>query len=419
MRWILTELDAVPAILTLLAVGLLVYTYLGYPVLLWVVGKLRAPLKTVSGEPTSWPTVTVIISAHNEEAVISRRIQNLLEQDYPQGCLQILIGSDGSTDGTHEEVARYRFAKVRLAAFAERRGKANVLNDLVAMATGEYLVFTDAATIFYPDSIKQLVTGFHRYPTAAVIGGELELRSPETSGNADGLYWRYEMFLKTNESQVGAGLGVSGAIYAIRRKDYRLLPPQTMADDFLEPMLIRLHTKGDVVLHPRAKAWQVTPAHVADEFHRRVRTGGGIFHVLLETWRLLLPHWGTVSWAYWSHKTLRLLGPWILLTALVGNLWALNHWAYQVLFVIQASVYGLGMSAGSVRVIPVVGKVAAAARYFLVLNAALAVGCLKFMFGMARPTWDRTQRSSEPVVTPPVWPELKPDKAAEEQRPAA
>jgi cellulose synthase/poly-beta-1,6-N-acetylglucosamine synthase-like glycosyltransferase len=419
MRSILTDLDAVPAILTLLAVGLLVYTYLGYPVLLWIVGKLRAPLNTVSGEPTSWPTVTVIISAHNEEAVISRRIRNLLEQDYPQGCLKILIGSDGSTDGTHEEVARYRFAKVRLAAFAERRGKANVLNDLVAMATGEYLVFTDAATIFYPDSIRQLVTGFHRYPTAAVIGGELELRCPETSGNADGLYWRYEMFLKTNESRVGAGLGASGAIYAIRRKDYRPLPPQTMADDLLEPMLIRLHTKGDVVLHSGARAWQVTPIHVADEFHRRVRTGGGIFHVLLETWRLLLPQWGTVALAYWSHKTLRLLGPWILLIALVGNVWALNHWGYQVLFVVQATVYGLGISAGRVRVIPVVGKVAVAARYFLVLNAALAVGCLKFMFGMARPTWDRTQRVSEHVVIPAAWPELKPQKAADEHRPAA
>ena len=419
MRSIFTDLDAVPAVFTLVALGVLVYTYLGYPVLLWIVSRLRTPLTTVSGEPTCWPTVTVIVSAHNEEAVISRRIQNLLEQNYPQECLQILIGSDGSTDGTHEAVARYRFAKVKLAAFSDRRGKASVLNDLAAMATGEYLVFTDAATVFYPDSIRQLMTGFYRYPTAAVIGGELELRSPERSGNADGLYWRYEMFLKMNESHVGAGLGVSGAIYAIRRKDYQSLPPQTMADDFLEPMLIRLRTKGDVVLHPRARAWQVTPVRVADEFHRRVRTGGGIFHVLLETWRLLLPQWGTVSWAYWSHKTLRLLGPWILLTALIGNLWMLNHWAYQVLFMLQASVYGLGMTAGKVRVIPVVGKVAGAARYFLVLNAALAVGCLKFMFGMARPTWDRTQRPSEPVGVAPAWPGLQPDKTGDEQRPAA
>jgi cellulose synthase/poly-beta-1,6-N-acetylglucosamine synthase-like glycosyltransferase len=419
MQSILTELDAVPAILTLLAVGLLVYTYIGYPALLWLVRKLRAPLKTVSGEPSRWPTVTVVISAHNEEVVISRRIQNLLEQDYPKDRLQILIGSDGSTDRTDEEVARYRFAKVQLGAFLDRRGKASVLNDLVAWATGEYLVFTDAATVFYPDSIKQLVTGFHRYPTAAVIGGKLELRCPETSGNADGLYWRYEMFLKTNESQVGAGLGASGAIYAIRRKDYQPLPPQTMADDLLEPLLIRMHTKGDVVLHPGARAWQVTPTHVADEFHRRVRTGGGIFHALLETWRLLLPQWGTVALAYWSHKALRLLGPWILLTAMVGNVWMLNHWAYRVLFVMQAAVYGLGVSAGRLHVIPVVGKAAVAARYFLVLNAALAVGCLKFLFGMARPTWDRTQRPSEHMAISPSWPEPEPQEATDEHRPAA
>ncbi len=411
MHSFLSEFDTVSAIFTLLALGLLVYTYLGYPVVLWLVGKLRAPLKTASGGPSRWPTVTVMISAHNEEAVISRRIQNLLEQDYPKDHLQILIGSDGSTDRTNEEVARYRFAKVQLAAFADRRGKASVLNDLVAQATGEYLVFTDAATVFYPDSLTQLMTGFYRYPTAAVIGGELELRSPQTSGNPDGLYWRYEMFLKTIESQVGAGLGASGAIYAIRRKDYQPLPPQTMADDLLEPMLIRLHTKGDVVLHPGARAWQVTPTHVADEFHRRVRTGGGIAHVLVETWRLLLPQWGTVALAYWSHKAFRLLGPWILFTAMAANLWLLNRRVFQALLLMQATVYGLGLAAGRLRVIPVVGKAAIAARYFLLLNAALAVGCLKFLFGMARPTWDRTQRPSEP--------ELKPQEAADEQRPAA
>jgi len=412
MLSIFSELHTVPALVTLLALGLIVYTYIGYPSVLWFVGKMRAPLKMPSGRPRRWPSVSVIISAHNEEAVISRRIQNLLEQDYPNARLQILVGSDGSTDRTNDEVGRYLSAKVQLAAFSDRRGKASVLNDLVGQANGQFLVFTDAATMFYPDSIKQLMTGFHQYPTASVIGGKLELQSPGTSGSADGLYWRYEMFLKLSESRLGAGLGASGAIYAIRRKDYQPLPPQTMADDLLEPMLIRLHRGGDVILYAAARAYQLMAQRVTDEFYRRVRTGAGIAHVMSVTWRLLLPQHGVVSLAYWSHKVLRLLGPWILLAAMAGNLWLLDHWVSWGMLVIQIAVYGLGLSGGRLREIPFIGQAAVAARYFVVLNCALAMGSLKFMFGLARPTWDRTQRPAEPVVIPSSWQWQKSKKEA-------
>lgn len=398
----------------LISLALLLYTYAGYPVLLWVIGRLKAPMKTVPGEPLEWPTVTVIISAYNEEAVIGRRIQNLLEQDYPREQVEILIGSDGSTDATCDIVARYRFAGAQLAAFSARRGKANVLNDLVARAGGEYVVFTDAATVFYPQALKALMTGFRRYPTASVIVGQLEMRSSHNSRNLDGLYWRYELFLKRFESMIGAGLGASGTIYAIRRRDYCPLPPDTIADDLLEPLLIRLRTKGDTVSHDEARAWQPIPARVADEFHRRVRSGSGIAHVLREARRVLLPQWGLVSLALWSHKALRLLGPWLLLAAAAGNMWLLMFPFYRQMFILQALFYGAALSAGWLRPVPLLGKAAVAARYFVVLNAALAVGSLKFLLGMAQPTWDRTRRPEEAPLRTEAWPD-----AAEEQRPAA
>lgn len=402
------------------SLGALLYTYAGYPVLLWLLSKVLCPVKTVQAEPPAWPTISVLISAHNEEAVIGRRIQNLLEQDYPRECLQIIVGSDGSTDGTCEVVDRYRFSGVQLVAFKERRGKASVLNDLAARATGACLVFTDAATVFYPGALKALIGGFWRYPSAVVIGGKLELRSAETSQNPDGLYWRYEMFLKRLESKIRAGLGASGAIYAIRRLDYCRLPESTMADDLLEPMLIRLRTGGDVVLHASARAWQVTPNRVTDEFYRRVRTGGGIFHVLLHTWRLLLPQWGTVSLAYWSHKALRLLAPWFLLTTMVANLGLLQHTLYRLFLIAQASGYVLALFAGRVSGPSLVTKAAGAARYFVVLNAALAVGALKFLFGIASPTWNRTARPVEPVTPSPHWMEpVEAQAASQEHRPAA
>jgi cellulose synthase/poly-beta-1,6-N-acetylglucosamine synthase-like glycosyltransferase len=404
--------------LTLSAIGLLVYTYAGYPVLLWLLSRFKAPLKTECGAPMPWPSLTVVISAYNEEAVIGRRIQNLLDQDYPSEQREILIGSDGSTDATCQIVASYRPAGVQLAAFPTRRGKASVLNDLVRLAGGEFVVFTDAATVFYPDALKQLVMGFSRYPSGAVIVGELEMRSSRTSRNLDGWYWRYEMFLKELESRIGAGLGASGTIYAVRRHDYCPLPPDTIVDDLLEPLLIRIRTKGHVVQCGAARAWQYIAERVTDEFHRRVRSGAGISHVLRHAWPLLLPRRGVVAVALWSHKALRLLSPWLLLASFAGSAVLLESPVYRWLFVAQAIFYGAALCAGTLRTVPILGKTAVGARYFVVLNAALALGFLKYLFGMAGPTWNRTKRPQERIRTELREHTVLPDDV-EKERPAA
>ena len=388
----MTVFSSIMAVLTWSALALLVYTYVGYPIVLWLAAKLRAPLKTSAALPSRWPTVSVVISAYNEEAVIARRIQNLLDQDFPQKQVEILIGSDGSTDATCEIVAGYRFAGVTLAAFQARRGKANVLNDLVARAKGEFVVFTDAATVFHPNALKELIRGFWRYPSASVIAGRLELQS---SNKSEALYWRYELFLREHESMIGAGLGASGTIYAIRRRDYCPLPPNTIADDLLEPLLIRLRTQGHVVLHSAARSSQLTPPRVGDEFRRRVRCGSGMAHALREAYRLLLPQSGVVALALWSHKVLRLFGAWMLVAAMTGNIWLLQYPVYRWLFAMQALVYGTALCAGQLRTVPLVGKWVVAVRYFVVLNSALAMGALKALLGMTQPMWAPTERLAE------------------------
>jgi cellulose synthase/poly-beta-1,6-N-acetylglucosamine synthase-like glycosyltransferase len=411
-------MDTIILLLTVCAGVLLAYTYAGYPIVLWLLSTRTAPVRTSDESPHRWPTVSVIISAHNEAAVIGRRIKNILDQDYPADCIQIVVGSDGSSDGTGDYLLRHRFPRTRACVFEQRRGKASVLNDLVSQATGEFLIFSDAATVFYPDAIKQLVRGFWRHPSAAVVGGTLEIRSSDRAKNLDGLYWRYEMFLKTHESRTGAGLGVSGAIYAVRRADYQPLPRETMADDLLEPLLIRLRTAGDVVLDASARAWQVTPKRMADEFHRRVRTGAGILHALIQAWPLLSARWGKAALALWSHKLLRLFGPWFLMVSLLGSLWLSDRPLFRALVVAQGGIYLLGLVSGVVRPIPLVGKVTMAVRYFLVLNAALGVGVLQFLSGRAQPAWRRTVR---PVETMDGLAMLnqKHEAVGHEQRPAA
>ena len=376
------------------SLALLGYTYVGYPVVLWLLSRLCGEEKATPADPAVWPDVSVVISAHNEEQVIGRRIENLLALDYPPERLQILIGSDGSTDRT-SEIVRYYGRRIAFHDFALQRGKAQVLNDLVALARGKFVVFTDANTFFEPDAIKELIRGFRQVPSACAVVGRLELHTTEGAVNPDGFYWRYETILKRLESSLGTVLGANGPIYAVKRGWYRPLPAGTIVDDFLIPMLIRMERGGTVIFRPTARAWEMVPETVRDEFRRRVRIGAGDAHALRHTWPLLLPSHGMLALSYWSHKILRWMGPALLLTAFLSNLWLMDRaWGFAALTV-QVGAYALGCVSSSLRNVPALGKVATGMWYFMVLNAALLLGTLKYVTGRAAPVWQRTPRTAE------------------------
>lgn len=402
------------------SLALLLYTYIGYPALLTLLGFIRRDASGGDQDPVSWPSVSIVISAFNEEGVIGQRIQNLLESDYPADRLQILVGSDGSTDGTCEVVARYRFTGVQLVTSPSRRGKAGVLNDLVPRATGEFIVFTDANTFFDHDAIKELIRGFQACRSACAVVGRLEFRTSSGAVNPDSLYWRYESLLKRLESRFGTLLGANGAIYAIRRTRYRSLPPGTIVDDFLIPLLMRLNGGGAVVFRPSAKAWELTPETVRDEFRRRVRIGSGDAHALVHSWRLLLPTRGMLALSYWSHKVCRWMGPGLLLAAFISNLFLLDEPLGQGLLTAQILGYLSALCAPWLRAIPLLGRVATALSYFVVLNAALLIGFVRFFLGMTSQTWQTTPRTAEALLLsshPLV--EVKRGEEVRENRPAA
>ena len=385
--------ETLPIVLTLVSFGLLIYTHVGYPALLWLLSKLFPQHDTPSNEPAEWPDVSVLVSAYNEEAVIADRIRNFLDLDYPRARLEILVGSDGSTDRTCEIVNLYASQGIRLIAFKERRGKASVVNDLVAQARREIVVLTDANTFFYPDAVRELIRALWRNPSACAVLGRLDLHSSTERGNLDGVYWRWDTFIKTLESHFGSVVGGNGGIYAFPRNRYQPISPEAISnDDFLIPMLIRLHSGGQVFFAPSARAWERSPERVRDEFQRHVRIGAGGLQGILWTWRLLLPWKGMVAVAYFSHKVLRWFGPWFMLVGFVANLWLLDRPVFQALFVGQLVLYGLAAAATLVRHVPILGKAATAARYFLVLNAAVLLGFIRFALGIARPTWDTAPR---------------------------
>jgi cellulose synthase/poly-beta-1,6-N-acetylglucosamine synthase-like glycosyltransferase len=379
--------------LTLTSFGLLLYTYVGYPALLWLLNRVSPEPESLSTEPAEWPEVSILLSAYNEENIIADRLKNLLDLDYPRERLEILVGSDGSTDRTCQIVNMYASQGIRLVAFKERRGKASVINDLVSLARGDIAVLTDANTFFYPDAVRELVKAFRRHPSACAVLGRLDLRSTAETGNLDGVYWRYDTFIKTLESRFGSVVGGNGAIYACRRKRYRPISREAISnDDFLIPMLMRLHSGGQVFFVPSARAWEMSPERIRDEFRRHVRIGAGALQGLLWTWRLLLPWKGRVAVAYFSHKVLRWFGPWFMLVGFGANLWLLDLRFFQALFVGQLVVCGLALGATLVHHVPILGKAANGARYFLVLNAALLLGFIRFALGVGRPTWEPAPR---------------------------
>lgn len=388
-----TELLSI--VVTLSALGLLLYTYAGYPALLWLLSRRKS---TAAGappvEPREWPAVSIVVSAYNEEQAIGERIENLLALDYPAGRVEILVGSDGSSDRTAAIVESYRARGVGLFDFAKRRGKASVLNDLVPRARNGIVILTDANTFFRADAVRELVRALGRRPYGSVAVGRLDLRSRSEKGNLDGAYWRYETWIKTMESRSGSLLGANGAIYAFRRERFRPLPPEAIVDDFLIPMLMRLYSGDRIFLVPEAAAWEKSPDEVRDEFRRRVRIGAGDFQALKWTWRLLLPWHGMVALAYFSHKVLRWLGPWFMLAALAGNILLLGDPFFNMLFLAQLSFYVLALGGGRLGPLPAVGRPAVAAHYFLILNAGLFLGLARLAVGAARPTWATAPRKS-------------------------
>jgi cellulose synthase/poly-beta-1,6-N-acetylglucosamine synthase-like glycosyltransferase len=377
------------------SVALLGYSYVGYPVILWLLSRFRVGETTVPSDPAVWPEVSVVIAAHNEEQVIGRRIENLLEVDYPADRLQILIGSDGSTDRTSEIVRLYQRPRIAFHDFALQRGKAHVLNDLMVLARGKYVVFTDANTFFEPGAVKELIRGFWMTPSACAVVGKLEFHTPEGTVNPDSFYWRYETALKMLESRFGTVLGANGAIYAIKRSWFRALPAGTIVDDFLIPMLMRLERGGSVIFRPAAKAWEMVPETVRDEFRRRVRIGAGDAHALRHTWRLLLPRQGMLAVSYWSHKIMRWTGPVLLATAFIANLFLADRAWGRALLIGQLAAYALGFASFWLRGVPIIGRVATGIWYFMVLNAALLLGTLKYLSGRSAAVWQRTPRTAE------------------------
>ena len=385
------------------------YTYFGYPLLLSAIaalhqwrsdwrlisrpGSRRAADRAAGGDDAALPSVVVLVAAFNEERWIEARIRNLLAQDYPAGRLRIVVGSDASTDRTAAIARSFDDPALSFVDFPTRRGKASVINDLVAMVDAEVLVFTDANTQFAPAAVRMLVRGLDD-PRVGCVCGELRLvREGDRGDNQDHLYWRYERMLKFYESRIGALLGANGGVYALRRGSYSAVPANTIVDDFWISMQV-VEQGLRCVYTPEAVATEAVPERIGDEFGRRVRIGTGNYQSLARFARLLDPRRGVaVAFAFFSHKVLRWLAPHLMVLALACNalLATTSPW-YAAWAIAQVLFYAAAWIGWRLATTGAAPRVLRLPLFFVSMNVGLLVGFWRYARGAGSGVWARTAR---------------------------
>jgi biofilm PGA synthesis N-glycosyltransferase PgaC len=354
--------------------GLVVYAYAGYAIFLALCVRLRErPIRAAR-----WmPNVSILIAARNEEANLRAKLENLRRMDYPQEKLQIVVASDGSTDRT-AAILREQGGQIVPVILEQSNGKAWALNEAVKQATGEILIFQDARQSVEPDAVAELVACFAD-PEVGAASGELllEAAAGEAAPDALGIYWKIEKAVRKLESATGSVVGVTGAIYAIRRELYTEMPRGTILDDVFIPMNVVRKGKR-VVFQPSAIARDRIFSDKGKEFSRKVRTLTGNYQLLrLAPW--LLSPANPLLFRFISHKLLRLVVPLLLVlmlaaSALAGGPFYLAVFWLQVLFYVLAVLGAL--SPATKRFRPV-----AVANTFVMLNAAAALAFYNFLAG--------------------------------------
>jgi cellulose synthase/poly-beta-1,6-N-acetylglucosamine synthase-like glycosyltransferase len=366
---------------------LIVYAYVGYPVWLVLSAWFR-PAPHVRKEPLT-PRVTLVIVAHNEERVIEDKLRNCLSLDYPKDCIEILVASDGSSDRTEEIAARFTAEGVRVISLEGPRGKPSSLNQAVARSGTGVLVFCDARQMLDPGAVRQLVANFAD-PGVGAVSGELHIDtgSGSAAGEGVGAYWRYEKLIRRLQSRIGSTVGVTGALYALRRELYRELDPRIILDDVAIPLDV-VATGHRVVFEPGARAYDVAPATPWHEYERKVRTLAGNYQLLaLRPW-LLDPRRNRLFFHFISHKLSRLAVPWCLLVlAGCSAVLARTHGAfYATVLALQVGFYLMALTGCVLDRLRVRSTLFSFPYAFTLLNLAAASSFFAFVLGRQRVAW--------------------------------
>ena len=408
-----------------LSLFLVFYAYFGYALVLLFIDAYR---RFFSGykqanyshaqQEQELPSLSFIVTAYNEEGRIKQKLENSLSQHYPREKLEIVVASDCSEDNTDSIVSSYADRGVGLVRAPERKGKEHAQMHAVRAATGEILVFSDVATILEPNALQQIAGNF-RNPEIGCVSSEDRFIDRRGTVSGEGLYVKYEMFIRNLESRVNTLVGLSGSFFAARREVCRDWAPDLQSDFNTLLNSVKMGFKG--VSDPKSIGYYKDITDERKEFQRKVRTVLRGITVLMRNWRLLNPfRQGLFGWQLLSHKLLRWLVPFFLLLAFFSNLALLGSgvlynllFGVQVLFYSAALVYFLqwkkdrqGQSlfkqeetgfpekksdlGASLK--KIYRQTTRIAFYFVSVNASILIAWIKFIFGERTTLWEPSQR---------------------------
>lgn len=376
-------------------VFLIINTYLLYPLVIWLLSKFKSKSYDYTSDFST--SVSILISAYNEEKVIENRVKNLLSQNYDKNLIEIIVGSDCSNDNTNEILKRLakEYPEVKIFLFNNRRGKAGVLNEIVQYATNEILIFTDANTEFEKNAIKNLVKHF-QYSSIGGVSGRLvliEKNFHKERGVEEKKYWEYETFIKKSEGNLGILIGANGGIFAIRKNLFSEIPTdKPVTDDFY--LSLSVIKKGyKFIYESLAIGFEEVAKDLSSEFKRKIRFAATNFQTISFFKSLLFNKNIILSYAFWSHKIIRWFLPLILILVFVLNIFLVNAGTfYLVTFIIQLLFYFLALIGFIFNKIKIRLTLLSLIYYFLVTNIALLIGFIRFLRKKHSVIWQSTSR---------------------------
>jgi glycosyltransferase involved in cell wall biosynthesis len=384
----------IPELVFWIAVFLVLHTYVLYPFILHLFSSGRKGNTIMYERDDDLPMVSVIIAAYNEESCIAEKIQSIYSGSYPAGKFEVLIGSDQSSDRTAEIVlaeAR-KYPSLKFSDFRERRGKGNVVNDLVKNARGSILVLTDANVIFHQDTLFHMVRHF-KNPVIGLVDTNMVNLGMKEEGISfqEKAYISREVRIKNDESRLwGAMMGPFGGCYAIRKEDYARVPSNFLVDDFYINM--RIFEKRKLAINDfQAIVFENIPDELKVEFRRKVRIGTGNFQNLRKFWRLIFT--ARYGFAFLSHKVIRWFGPFLLLLAFGINIYlAIGDKLYTWILAAQILVYFIPVIDWNLRKLKIYIGPFRLITHFFSMNVALFIGFFRSLGKVRSGVWERTER---------------------------
>lgn len=374
-----------------------VYTYVIYP---WLIKQRANKVNNVKNnynQVEEWPSITIVFSVFNEEKVIKRKLESIYKSDYPKDKISVLIGSDNSTDATHHIIEEFQkqYNGIKLVKFSDRQGKLKIINQLVELVKTEQIIFTDANVFFEPQTFKALIYNLI-VKNADLVCGNIHKFSPKNQGISEQeiSYMNFENQLKHHESLVyNFVVGVEGGCYAIHKKSFVKVPDGFLMDDFFITLDV-ISKNGKVLFEPDAICYEDVNDTPMIEFKRKVRISLGNFRNLNYYKHLLFPIYKGFGFAFFSHKVCRWLVPFSLVLAFLFSL-VLSIYSFWFIFITLGFILlfllpFLTIYLEKIKLkIPILNSLG----HFVLMNAALLVGYIKYQFATTESAWEPPKRN--------------------------